>query len=94
MSAVLKAQVLGALRERPLTTNEVARELDLNPLQCRNAITALFMEGRVVKVGKRAGPTGYPVAVWALTGSVDMPYDDRTTPDGTMLPEFRWKGEP
>jgi len=91
MSHVLKAQVLAALRERPLTTNEVAQQLNDYPLRCRNAMTALYRESRVVKVGKRIGPSGFPVAVWALAQSVGERYDDRTTPDSVTLPEFRWR---
>jgi len=94
MSAtLLKAQVIGALRRRPLTAGEVAQELSLHGRQASNAIACLVALGAVRQVGKRVGSKSRKVAVWGLCDFVYEPYDcDRSGPtDGFALPEFRWR---
>ena len=94
MSGVLlKAQVIGALRRRPLTANEVAQELGLHGRQAANAIASLVALGAVRQVGERIGRKSHKVAVWGLADYVYERYDDgRSGPmDGFTLPEFRWR---
>ena len=94
MSGVLlQAQVIGVLRKRPLTANEVAQELSLNGRQSANAITRLAMAGIVRSVGERMDGKSRKVAVWGLVDFVYERYDcDRSGPtDGFTLPEFRWR---
>jgi hypothetical protein len=94
MSAVLlKAQVIGVLRRRPLTANEVAQELALNGRQATNALTRLASMGIVRSVGERVSPKGHKVAVWGLADFVYERYDCAHSgpTDGFTLPEFRWR---
>ena len=92
MSAtLLKAQVMGALRRRPLTANEVAQELSLHGRQAANAIASLVALGAVRQVGERLSGKSRKVAVWGLVDFVYERYDcDRSgSTDGFTLPEFR-----
>ena len=94
MSAtLLKAQVIGALRKRPLTAGEVAQELGLHGRQASNAIASLVALGAVHQVGERLGRKSHKVAVWGLADFVYERYDDgRSGPmDGFTPPEFRWR---
>jgi DNA-binding IclR family transcriptional regulator len=94
MSATLiKAQVIGALRTRPLTAGEVAQELGLHGRQASNAIASLVALGAVHQVGERLGRKSHKVAVWGLADFVYERYDcSHSGPtDGFTLPEFRWR---
>jgi len=94
MSAVLlKAQVIGALRKRPLTVGEVAQELSLSERQASNAMKRLAMLGIVCGVGERVGRKSHKVTVWGLADFVYERYDCAHSgpTDGFTLPEFRWR---
>jgi predicted transcriptional regulator len=94
MSGVLlQAQVIGALRKRPLTANEVAQELSLSNRQAANAVTRLAMAGIVRSVGQRVDEKSRKVAVWGLVDFVYERYDCGCSgpTDGFTLPEFRWR---
>ena len=94
MSGVLlQAQVLAALRKRPMTTNELTQELPITAVQAANAVTRLTMAGIVRQVGERLSGKSRKVAVWGLADYVYERYDCAHSgpTDGFTLPEFRWR---
>lgn len=65
---LLQARCLEALRERPLTADEVADAIGESPLSIRPRITELRGLGRVVDTGeRRRNASGRSAAIWRLT---------------------------
>lgn len=66
----LRGLVMIALRDRPMTADEIAERLGRSPLSIRPRVSELRALGRIVATGeRRRNASGMSAAVWALAGS-------------------------
>jgi len=67
----LREQVYNALRYAPMTDEQIAVRLSLNPSTSRPRRVELVKAGRIVEVGKASTASGRTAVLWGVARSED-----------------------